>query len=452
MPADTAKYTHGSIRRMMFQTAFAMMAGTLAVSGYNIVDTYFVGRLEGSAPMAAMGFTFPIIMLCGCVLQGLGSGMMTTCAAAFGARRRRRAGSLIAGGLMLNVAISVLVALLGILVSRWCLRRLGAQGEALELAKRYLDVWLLGCLTSSLSHTGNGLLISVGSSRLAAAMMVVGLIVNAILDPAFIFGWGIIPGMGVVGASIATVLSQALSAALILLILNRRLGLLRFQLLPWRELRCVWALITRYAVPAALGSLMIPIGMTVVTRATAAFGNDAVAAAQAAGKLENLAFIFPASFGISMMPVISQNFGARLYGRIDECRRFANTVMFWFLLGVAVLYYAAAPFVVDYFTTVAEVKRLMISYLRIIPFGFWGMELHRYGSFCYMGCHHPKASAWLNAMKVFGLLIPAIIVAFSLFHNVIAIFAARTFADCTAGAISFLLARRMARRLVATGK
>jgi len=450
MPAPArphAEYTQGSIRRMMFRIGLSMMAGTLAISGYNIVDTYFVGQLHGSNPMAAMGFTFPIIMLIGCLFHGVGAGIMTTCAAALGAGRRRRAAGLITGGLTLNILLSIVAALLGVLASRWCLKALGAQGEALELAKRYMDVWFIGSLTSTLTHTGNGLLLGVGRSRTAAVMMAAGLVLNAILDPLFIFGWGPIPGTGVVGAAVATVISQALSALLTMGILNR-LGLLHLRLLPWRELRLVWDIIVRYAIPSAMGSLMIPIGMTVVTRATAAFGNDAVAAAQAAGKLENLAFIFPASFGISMMPILSQNFGAGRYDRIEECRHFANTVMFWFLLAIAAVYFAAAPYVVGYFTQVAEVKRLMTASLRIIPFGFWGMELHRYGAFCFMSCGRPKTASILNVVKVLGLLLPAILAAYFLFHNVIAIFAARALVDCVAGALSFFLSRRLTKGLV----
>lgn len=71
------KYTVGSIRITMLKTAFAMLAGTLALSGYNIADTYFVGRLPGSDALAAMGFTFPVIMLVGCLFRAVHSASST---------------------------------------------------------------------------------------------------------------------------------------------------------------------------------------------------------------------------------------------------------------------------------------------------------------------------------------------------------------------------------------
>ena len=84
-------YTTAPVRQVMFKTALAMIPGTLAMSGYNIADTWFVGRLPGAEPLAAMGFTFPVIMLIGCVFRGLAIGVMTTTAQALGAGRHDRA-------------------------------------------------------------------------------------------------------------------------------------------------------------------------------------------------------------------------------------------------------------------------------------------------------------------------------------------------------------------------
>ena len=87
---NQAIYTRGPIGRTMMKTAFAMVAGTLAMSGYNIADTFFVGQLHSEIPLAAMGFTFPVIMLIGCVFRGLGVGVMTTAAQAVGGTAGRR--------------------------------------------------------------------------------------------------------------------------------------------------------------------------------------------------------------------------------------------------------------------------------------------------------------------------------------------------------------------------
>ena len=87
--SSSARYTQGPIIKTMLKTACAMLAGTLAISGYNIVDTYFVGRL-GKIPMAAMGFTFPVVMILGCVFFGMAAGIMTTTAQSLGGGNTKR--------------------------------------------------------------------------------------------------------------------------------------------------------------------------------------------------------------------------------------------------------------------------------------------------------------------------------------------------------------------------
>ncbi|MBP5300328.1 MAG: polysaccharide biosynthesis C-terminal domain-containing protein [Victivallales bacterium] len=297
-----AYYTQGSIGRTMFKTALAMLAGTVAMSGYNLVDTYFVGRLPGQVPLAAIGFTFPIIMLMGCVFRGLATGVMSTTATAIGAGDHKTAVRLVTNGMVLTGIVSI--AIFGMLTSHWGLHKQGASGEALEQAAGYLNIWFFGCFTASLSMTGGDLLVGVGDSKLASLGMCAGVIANAILDPVLIFGWLGFPAMGIRGAALATVLCQAGSMVYVFTILNRRHKLLKFKRYEWPVIRQCWNRVVSFAIPAALGMFMIPLGSFVVTRVTAEFGNAAVGAAQAAGKLELLAFMFPMYFGMDLTPLV----------------------------------------------------------------------------------------------------------------------------------------------------
>ena len=144
---DNAVYTRGSIEGTMLKTGFAMLAGTLAMSGYNIADTYFVGQL-GKSPLAAMGFTFPVIMLIGCLFHGLASGVMTTSAQALGGGRKSKAAKLVTSGVLLIFAISLVLALLGMSTTGWIFEKFGAAGETLEQVKGYMNIWYFGCATA----------------------------------------------------------------------------------------------------------------------------------------------------------------------------------------------------------------------------------------------------------------------------------------------------------------
>ncbi|MDD3117549.1 MAG: MATE family efflux transporter [Victivallales bacterium] len=446
MKKSAPGYIHGSIGGTMIKTALSMIPATLAMSGYNIADTYFVAQL-GTIPLAAMGFTFPVIMLVGCVYRGIAVGAMTPLSHAFGGSKAAKAAKVASSGLLLMVLWSVFTGIIGSLTIAWTFRKFGAGNDTMPLIHAYMVIWYLGSVTMSLSMAGNDFLIASGAPRAAATMMMAGMIVNVILDPICIFGWGPIPAMGVCGAALATIISQGLSAVVLLHIIHHRYHLLTLKIFEWRLLRSSWSVIMRVAIPSIAGMLLMPIGNGIITRIVAEFGDTAVAACAAAGRLEMVAFVVPMSLGMALMPMIGQNFGARLYERIDQCRRFAVRFAGFFELGMAVIFFVAAPWMVKWFTDDPHVETIMISYLRIIPLGFGMTEIHRYCGFIFTGCNHPKAAAWLNALRILGLLVPFSLLAL-VFNSLDVLFAARLIADVIAGGVGMWLVRRMTRQLL----
>lgn len=446
MSKNRAVYTSGPIGTRMIKTAFAMLAGTLSMSGYNLADTYFIGRLEGSAPLAAMGFSLPVIMLIGCIFHGLGNGIMAITAQALGGGRKERAAGFVSAGLLLAALVSVVFAVIGMTTCRDVFVFFGAQGEALKHVRDYMDIWYFGCFSAALSMAGNSLLIGVGDNKAASFSMMGGMIINVILDPIFIFGFGLIPAMGIKGAVLATIGSQICVMLFNLQRLNRKHRLLRFDPIPLKRLFPCWGTIFRYAVPAALGMLMMPLASVVVTKVTAVFGDAAVAATAAAGRLEMVAFVFPMALGMTLVPMIGQNYGAKLYDRIRDCHRFAMRFAFFYLLVLGVLYVIFAPQLVRLFSTDADVCRIMADCMRIIPWGFFAIEVHRYGTFFYTGCGRPNAAAWLNALRIIGLMIPFTLLAL-VFNQLWLVFAARLAADLISGTVSYLLSKRLIAKL-----
>ena len=450
MNKPSGSYTTGPIRRSMCKTALAMIPATLALCGYNLADTYFVGRLPGVSPLAAMGFTLPVIMLIGCVFRGLAVGVMTTCAQALGAKKQQRASHLVSGGVWLILLISILVAVLGMVFSKPLFILFGAQGETLELVEKYMDIWFFGCATASLSMTGNDLLIASGDSRVASFSMMLGLAVNVVMDPLFIFGFGPIPGMGIAGAALATIIAQCIGAILVMCVLHFRHRLLMFERIPRDVLFKYWSLMLQYAGPSIIGMLMMPLGVSVMTRITAGFGDVAVAAVSAAGRLEMAAFVVPMSLGMTLMPFAGQNYGAKKYDRICEGRRFSMRFALFFLTGAALIFTFFADQIVVWFKDDAEICRIMAQCLRITSWGFAGVEIHRFAGFFFTGCGRPSASAWLNAMRILGLLIPLSLAALYM-HWLTGLFIARLIADVLSAVIAYSLVRRMTNRLSVTG-
>lgn len=444
-----ANYLSGTIGKTMFKTALAMLPGTIAVSGYNLADTYFVAKL-GTLPLAAMGFTFPVIMILGCIFHGLGVGVMATVAHAVGGAKSVKAARLVTSGMLLIVIISSLLGLLGFLTMDWTFRQLGAEGGVCKLISDYMNIWYLGCVSGAVGMVGNSLLVAVGDSKLAGFFMMFGLIMNVFLDPLFIFDWGF--GMGIAGAALATVIAQLCGLILILTALNKRHRLLKFSTLAEKRLvRSAWKQIIRFAVPSMLGMILMPVGNGVITRIVANFGDEAVAATAAAGRLEVIAFMFPMSLGIGLMPMIAQNYGGKLYSRIIRCRKIAMNFALYYEIFMAAVYFIAAPYIVKYFTQDPKVAEIMIVYLRIIPWGFGFMEIHRYCGFFFTGCNYPHGSAWLAALRIVALLIPLSLLAMA-FGSLNGLFTARLAADMLAGGIGWILVMRMTGKLPPDGE
>lgn len=434
----------------MIKTAFAMVPGTLAMSGYNLADAFFVGRL-GREPLAAMGFTFPVIMLAWCIFHGLGVGVVTTTSQALGGGRKNKAAGLVVNGILLSIVLSVVIAAVGILSCNWIFQQFGAKGETLTLVKSYMYIWFAFCVSGTLSGLGNSLLIAAGDAKRAALMMMLGMVVNAILDPAMIFGFAFIPAMGIKGAAWATVFSQSLAALAVLSLVKTKHGLIRWEKIPLRRLMASWGTIIRFAVPATIGMLMMPVGSAIITRVTACFGDAAVGATAAAARVEAVAFIFPMAMGISLVPMIGQNYGARLYGRIRNIQRFSMRFAGLFLLVMAVIFFFMAPIIAGWFSPQdKEVQRIMTMCLRIIPWGFPFIEIHRYGGFLFTGSGRPQVAAWLNGIRMLGLLVPFSLLAL-LFNSVAILFVARLLADLLAGTLAWYAAVRLMKHLPGNG-
>lgn len=464
---ENKTYTKGPIAGTMLRTALVMLPGTLAISGYNLVDAYFVGRLDGDAPMAAIGLTAPLVMICGCFFHGLSAGVMTTTAQSLGGNRRWRAEQLVSTGLFLITLVSLTFAIVGPIITRSVYRNvMHASPEATRLATAYMDIWFWACVTSALGMSGNNLLVTANDSKMASATMVLGLASNAFLDPLFMFHkevWGI-PlgfGLGVVGAAWATVMAQIIGTTPVLCILWKKHHLIRFRAIRLAKLESLWKRIISFAIPACLGSLMLPIGQFIMTWITSHFGDVVIGAITAAQRVQVLAFFFPMSLGVSLMPMIGQNYGARLYSRINGCRRFAMRFAFLYLMTMSVLFFLFAPYIAGKFLAdpdKVEMRAVMTFALRILPWGFAFLEVHRYSGFFFTGCGRPTAAALLNAMRILGFLVPLsllVLLFFRLTGNedtaLTMLLSTQMGSDVLAGTIGMILARRLTRRFPADG-
>jgi putative MATE family efflux protein len=399
------KLLQNPVRRTLFQMAFPMLAGTLAMNTYNLVDTWYVSRL-GTLSLAAMGLTFPVVSFFTFIAAGIGTGVTTLTSHALGRKDFASASKMITHGFLFILALSLFLAVFGALTVAPIFTPLGADAQTLPLVMRYMKTWYFGAIFMAFPMMGNGILIALGESRMASLFMLTGAVLNVVFDPIFIFGWLGMPALGIQGAALATVLAQAVTSYWLFYLLSKKYGLLKIKLPNLGEFFATLKEILKFAIPGSISMMLMPISVAVLTALISQHGHVAVAAVSAASRVEMFAFVVPMSLGMSLVPFISQNFGADRIDRVHEARQLSIQFALIYGLMIALIFFFTAPWLARLFTKDPEVLRLFSLYVRTVAFGYGMMEVHRYCGFVLTGIHRPVLATLLNMIRVLVLLLP----------------------------------------------
>jgi len=317
MRATSATLTSGPIGATLVRLSAPMLVGILAMMAFNVIDTFFIGRL-GTLPLAAMTLTFPVVMVIGTFTLGLGVGAMVVISQGIGAGDRTRIRRYSTDALTLaGVTVAVLTTI-GLATLEPLFRALGATDAMMPYVEQYMVIWYPGMIFYIVPIVGNNIIRATGDTLTPSIVMLVGVAINAILDPILIFGWGPIPPLGVAGAAIATVIARGVTMVVVLWVLCFRDRLLGSLWPGYHDLIASWKTILRTGLPVAVSNAIIPVALGLITRIVTGFGAEAVAGFGVATRVESfgLALVYALSTGLS--PFVGQNFGA---GRIDRIQK-----------------------------------------------------------------------------------------------------------------------------------
>ena len=440
------RFVEGPIVRTLLLTSLAMIPGTLAMSIFNIVDTYFVSRL-GTAALAAMGYCFPVMMIINCVYHGFTTGIMTLLSHAIGRKDDAEVARILGLGSLLIATISLILGIGGSLVARPLFAMYVQTPEVLELTLQFITVWLLGNVTISLGLMSNKILLALGCTKHASFWMCYGIILNAFMEPLFIFGYGSFPALGMTGAALATVIAQSITPLGSFYVIQKNRPFLNRHGFDLKYLPQCWKNLFAFSIPAVLSMLIMPIGGLVMTWIASHFGDDTVAGIAAAQRLETLAFVVPMSLGTSLAPMIAQNYAAHKFLRVNAIRKFSYGFGFFFLMIAAILMTIFAESLVSIFTTEPQTLRVGTLCLRIVSWGFAAQEIFRFSTFIYNSCNRPKVSALYNIFRMFVLTIPLSMLAL-LLNDVTWLFIGRLISDILATIIIWYTTRRLVLKII----
>ena len=407
--------TQGSLGRQLVRMTGPMIFGILGITIFNLVDTFFVGLL-GTRELAALSFTFPIVLTFHSLTMGVSTGVTAMISRAAGRNEPEKLKAQVFDSIIIAIIMTILFIGIGFVIMKPVLILMKAEEDLLPIILTYLYIWLPGLIFVIFPMVGNGIIRALGDTKTPGVVMMIAALVNAVLDPMFIFGIGPFPELGVAGAALATVIGRFVTFAIALYVLVKREKVLTLMKRKPREMLATWKEIFMIAIPAALSRIILPIGTGIITGLLAAYGLSAVAGFGVAAKLENFLLIITNALASVIVPIAGQNIGARKFDRVREIYRKSNLSTLFIQGGLFIVILFAAPLLAGIFSDDPEVIRIAATYLRIvaIAYGMKGMIL--LGAEMLNVMRRPLLSAALNIGQMFVLFIPLAWIGSSLFE------------------------------------
>lgn len=428
-----ANLTEGNITKLLTRLTLPMMAGMISMIIFNLVDTLYIGQL-GKDELAAMSFTFPVVMVVQSIALGLGMGTSSVVSRAIGQGNTSRVKRLSSDSLFLAAIIVAIAAISGELTIEPLFTLLGADSVTLPLIKEYMRIWYIGVIFVVFPMVGNNIIRATGDMKTPALIMSFSAFANLILDPFLIFGIGPFPEMGLAGGALATVIARAFTLVFALIVLVKR-DLLTSKWESLKELITSWKEILFIGVPAALNNMITPLSMGVITRMISVFGTAAIAGFGVATRLEMIVMMIIHSLAAVMVPFTGQNMGSGKFDRILEAvkKGFLFSII-WSVVAFIGFFFAGA-FMAELFNKDPEVIDTVVLYLRIIAFtyGFQGILLLSSSTLNALG--KPIDAIILSILRLIGFYIPLSILGAKIF-GLKGIFAAGALANILSGIIA----------------
>lgn len=399
------KLTEGSVAKHLIKLTVPMIGGVFSVIAFNLADTYFVSQI-GTAQLAAMSFTFPVVSALGSLSLGLGIGASSIVARAIGEGDPSQVRRLTTDSLMLSFLIVVIFSLIGLVTIDPIFTSLGAQPELMPLIRQYMQIWYWGMMFLVVPMVGNSLIRATGNSKVASLIMVVAAVVNVVLDPIFIFGWGWLPRLELQGAAIATVISRAITLIASLLFLHYYEGMLSFTLPSWKTLYQSWKTVLYVGLLAAATNVITPVSVGVITRLVAVYGSKAVAGFGIASRLEAFSLLVLMALSAIIGPFVGQNWGAKQYERVYMAVRQS----FLFCLGwgvlLALVLWGMGEWLVSGFNRDSDVIEIASRYLYLVPISYGGFGVILIASAAFNALGKPLPSTVMTVARMLVLYLP----------------------------------------------
>lgn len=313
--------TEGVIWKQVLLFFFPILFGTFFQQLYNAADAMIVGRFVGKEALSAVaGSTGMLTQMVVGFFVGLSSGAAVLVSQYYGAKNGEMVGYSVHTFMAFSILTGLVMTVVGIALTPWMLSAMKTPKEVMDMSILYLRVYFAGIVGNLVYNSGAAILRAVGDSKRPLHFLISSCLINIVLDMVLV----VVLDLGVLGAALATILCQAMSAGMVIVALMRTKDM---HHLEWSRLKMDGRMLKRtirIGFPSGLQSVMYGISNVIIQAAINSLGTDSVAAWAAYSKIDSMFWMIVSAFGISATTFVGQNFGA---GRMERVRSGVRTCM-----------------------------------------------------------------------------------------------------------------------------
>jgi len=427
----TVDLTQGSVAGHLRRQGTPFALGLIAIFSFEAVDLFFIGQL-GNAPLAAIGFTLPVIWLLYGIGIGFEAGAASCISRAVGKNNQDLARRLSTDTAVLAALVALVLCFIGLSTIEPVFRLLGAPDELMPQIRAYMEVWywvepmdaaLWTCLASIRAR---------GNALLESKIITMAALLNLVLDPLFIFGLFGFPRLEIQGAAVATLVSVMLMLIFTLWHLHSRLNVFASIIAPFKDILDSWKHMLEIGIPAMITNAIIPVSSGIVVAMVAGYGVEAVAGYGIAMRLEPMALIPFYALSAVSSPFFGQNYGAQKYDRLLEARQVVMRFCLGFGLALAIIMSVLAAPLASLFTDSVTIQAVAAHYIWVVSWswGAYGIVMSVNASF--NGSGRPLPSVLISSTRVIFIFLPLAFIGRWL-YGLNGLFAASTAANLAVG-------------------
>jgi len=402
--------TSGSLTGHLLKTTSFMLVSMVFQTLYVLVDLYWVGRL-GTDAVAAVGLSGNLMFIVLAATQMLGVGTTTLVAHATGARNRERANLIFNQSQVLSLVVGGLFVVLAMATRQLYAETLSADAATLQLAAEYL-LWFIPSLALQFGLIAMGsALRGTGNFRPGMVVQTATVILNIVLAPVLIFGWGTGVALGVAGAALATLIAIAIGVVWMVFYFLPAEAYLRFSFRDWAPRFDLWRDMLKIGLPAGAEFAFMAVYLMLVYVVSRPFGAAAQAGFGIGIRIIQACFLPVVALGFAVSPVAGQNFGARKADRVRQTFRTGAGLAAGAMFVLALLVWLAAGPMVGVFSSDPNVIAVGAEYLHIIAFNFIASGIVFVSSSMFQAMGNTIPSLITSASRIVIVAVPVLLLA-----------------------------------------